>query len=159
MASVEALLIQFTDSWSASLACDTLQQLGYDPVLHDGNRIHIHLNSSDTVPALEIVQAHGGRLLELTAIDDSVLTNTAYSLDGIAIPAHLVNEDWTERESAIVNEEAAGLRNRDDDADTSHEFLPDPGNTVISRETSKFNQTTNIPPFAGSSKGGICFVP
>lgn len=120
----KALLFNFSDSWSAALACDTLQQLGYEPVLHEGNRLHIHLESDDLTSALEIVQAHGGELLDESAVGSSLLTDSVYAMDALSIPAHLVNEDWEEAQPA---EEPAGLRNRDDDADTAGEFLPDPG--------------------------------
>ncbi|MFD1956426.1 hypothetical protein ACFSL6_20140 [Paenibacillus thailandensis] len=119
----KALLFNFADSKSAAIACDTLQELGYDPVLHEGNRVHIHLNGDDLTSALEIAQANGGVLAEQSNLSESLVVNTAYALDGLSIPAHIVNEDWLAEEE----NEAAGLRNRDEDADTDGEFLPDAG--------------------------------
>ncbi|CAM3992024.1 hypothetical protein L1N85_04645 [Paenibacillus alkaliterrae] len=120
-----ALLFDFNDAQSASLACETLQQLGYETVLHEGSRMHVHLEGSDLTSALEIAQAHGGQLVEQARISQGALTDTAYSLDAIAIPAHLVNEEWSSSDEQF--EEAEGLRNRDDDAGFNDEFLPDPG--------------------------------
>ncbi|SFE87715.1 hypothetical protein SAMN04487969_108176 [Paenibacillus algorifonticola] len=91
-----ALLFDFADINSAALAFDTLEQLGYDPVLHEGGKLHIHMVGNDLISALEIMQMHGGRLIQESAIDANAYTDTAYSLDSIAIPAHIVNEDWNE---------------------------------------------------------------
>ncbi|WP_341281379.1 hypothetical protein [Paenibacillus sp. FSL H8-0537] len=91
-----ALLFDFGDMTSAGMAFDTLEQLGYDPVLHEGGRLHIHMEGNDLISALEIMQMHGGRLIQEAAIDANAYTDTAYSLDGITIPAHIVNEDWNE---------------------------------------------------------------
>lgn len=124
MSANSALLFDFNDAQSAALACETLRELGYETVLHDGSRMHVHIEGSDLTSALEITQAHGGQLAQQAQIDADAMTDSAYSLDAIAIPAHLVNEDW------IMSDEAAypdGLRNRDEDADFNEEFLPDPG--------------------------------
>jgi hypothetical protein len=119
-----ALLFDFNDAQSAALACETLRELGYETVLHDDSRMHVHLEGSDLTSALEIAQAHGGQLVEQSHIDAGAMTDSAYSLDAIAIPAHLVNEDWTADGQA---EYADQLHNRDDDADYKEEFLPDSG--------------------------------
>ncbi|WP_336773819.1 hypothetical protein [Paenibacillus sp. MMO-58] len=116
-----AILFDFADSFSAALARDTLQELGYEPLMHEGNRLHIHVDGSDLTSALEIAMSHGGQLVDQSAIQNEAVTDTAYSLNAITIPAHIVNEDW------VGAEEAADLHNWDDDADTSNEFLPDPG--------------------------------
>ncbi|WP_419874660.1 hypothetical protein [Candidatus Pristimantibacillus sp. PTI5] len=124
MSANSALLFDFNDAQSAALACETLRELGYETVLHDGSRMHVHIEGSDLTSALEIAQAHGGQLAQQAQIDADAMTDSAYSLDAIAIPAHLVNEDW------IMSDEAAypdGLSNRDEDADFNEEFLPDPG--------------------------------
>ncbi|MEV5027263.1 hypothetical protein [Paenibacillus sp. LPE1-1-1.1] len=124
MSANSALLFDFNDAQSAALACETLKELGYETVLHDGSRMHVHIEGSDLTSALEIAQAHGGQLAQQAQIDADAMTDSAYSLDAIAIPAHLVNEDW------IMSDEAAypdGLRNRDEDADFNEGFLPDPG--------------------------------
>ncbi|MCA0756107.1 hypothetical protein KP806_13710 [Paenibacillus sp. N4] len=120
-----ALLFDFNDAQSAALACETLQQLGYETVLHDGSRMHVHLEGSDLTSALEIAQSHGGQLVEQSSIAQGALTDSAYSLDTIAIPAHFVNEEWGTLEEGA--DAADGLHNRDEDADYRDEFLPDPG--------------------------------
>ncbi|MNZ91260.1 hypothetical protein D3C78_1102370 [compost metagenome] len=124
MSHQSALLFHFQDAQSASLACETLRELGYETVLHDGSRMHVHLEGSDLTSALEIAQAHGGQLEEQAHISDDALTNSAYSMDAISIPAHLVNEDLIFSEET---DETNGLRNWDEDADYSSEFLPDSG--------------------------------
>lgn len=113
-----AILFDFSDAGSAALACETLQELGYETVLHEGNRMHIHLEGSDLTSALEIAQSHGGQLVEQTDIESCSVTDSAYSMDTISIPAHIVNEDW------VFESEQS---NRDTDADYSEEFLPDAG--------------------------------
>ncbi|MBD2867910.1 hypothetical protein [Paenibacillus arenilitoris] len=125
MAYSSALLFDFNDDQSAALACETLRELGYETVLHDGSRMHIHLEGGDLTSALEIAQAHGGQLVEQAPITSDALNGSAYSLDAIPIPAHLVNEEWSS--DFGEREEGAGLRNRDEDADYGDDFLPDPG--------------------------------
>ncbi|WP_259391474.1 hypothetical protein [Paenibacillus sp. 1011MAR3C5] len=113
-----AILFDFSDNRSAELARDMLQELGYDPVMHNDHRMHIHVDGSDLTSALEIAQSHGGQLVEQAAIEEEAVTNTAYALDGITIPAHVVNEDW-------IHEEETGLHNRDSASIKAEEFLPD----------------------------------
>lgn len=125
MSANSALLFDFNDAQSAALACETLRELGYETVLHDESRMHVHLDGSDLTSALEIAQAHGGALVEQSHIDADAVTDSAYSLDAIAIPAHLVNEDWPSTYGQ--RDYSEGLQNRDDDADFNDEFLPDPG--------------------------------
>lgn len=91
-----SIMFQFPSDAAARLAFDTLLELGYDPQLHDGGRLHIHVIDEDLTSALEICQSHGGELLERAPAEEAALTNVSYGLDCIAIPAHLVNEDWTE---------------------------------------------------------------
>ncbi len=122
-----ALLFDFNDDDSAALACETLRELGYETVLHEGSRMHVHLEGSDLTSALEIAQSHGGQLVEQAQIDADAVTGSAYSLDAIAIPAHLVNEDWASASAYADTEFSEELHNRDDDADFNEEFLPDPG--------------------------------
>lgn len=115
-----AIMFDFSDNGSAELARSLLQELGYDPVMHNETRMHIHVDGGDLTSALEIAQSHGGQLVEQADIRQEAITNTAYSLDGITIPAHMVNEDW-------IDEEGLGLHNRDTGAiyDTD-ELRPDP---------------------------------
>ncbi|WP_308638318.1 hypothetical protein [Paenibacillus silvisoli] len=117
-----ALFFQFGDHNSASLASNTLQELGYDPVIQQDAGVHIHLHGSDLTSALEIAQAHGGQLSVQSSIPDIELTNDAYNMESITIPAHVVNEDL------IAQDEAQdGLKNWDDDAPQEDSFFPDDG--------------------------------
>lgn len=117
-----ALLFQFADSRTASLASGTFEELGYDPVIQQGNDVHIHMRGDDLTSALEIAQSHGGQLAVESSIPDIELTNEAYRMENITIPAHVVNEDWISQE-----ETAEGLVNYDDDAPGENEFMPDDG--------------------------------
>ena len=119
MTDSSAILFDFSDARSAKLANDMLQELGYEPVMHSATRMHIHVERCDLTSALEIAAAHGGQLVEQTSIAMDAMANSAYSMDAITIPAHVVNEDL------IDEEEAADLRNRDESADYETEFLPD----------------------------------
>ncbi|WP_240647415.1 hypothetical protein [Paenibacillus nanensis] len=115
-------MFDFSDNRSAELARNLLQELGYDPVMHNDTRMHIHVDGNDLTSALEIAQSHGGQLVEQSAIKDEAITNTAYALDGITIPAHVVNEDWVdeeERQQQMHNHDGAGKYGED-------EFRPDP---------------------------------
>ncbi|WP_127533780.1 hypothetical protein [Paenibacillus kobensis] len=125
-----ALLFQFADNASAQDASTTLRDLGYDPVAHEGGRIHIHLEGSDLTSALEIAMSHGGELVEEKPIDPLAVTGLAYGMDSIPIPAHTVNEDWTDAYasgSGFYADENEGLHNRDDDGEDADAFRPDDG--------------------------------
>ncbi|MEK0312674.1 hypothetical protein [Cohnella sp. 56] len=89
-----ALMFEFPDEASARQACGTLDELGYEPQLHGGGVLHIHVEREDLTSALEIAQSHGGRLVSEQAAADGALTASAYALDALTIPAHTVNEDW-----------------------------------------------------------------
>ncbi len=91
-----ALLFQFPDESQARLAGDTLEELGYEPQLHEGGRLHIHVQDEDLTSALEIVQCYAGQLMEHAPAEVVDVTNIAYGIDNIPIPAHTVNEDWEE---------------------------------------------------------------
>ncbi|MCQ6559535.1 hypothetical protein [Paenibacillus mendelii] len=121
-----ALLFQFAETSSASLAADTLRELGYEPSFHSGYELHIHLDGSDLTTALEIAQSHGGVLASQSSIEEGTLSNTTYSLDAIPIPAHVVNEDLIAQE-AEADADAPYLHNHDDDASESEWFQPDEG--------------------------------
>lgn len=90
----DALMIEFPDESAARLAADTYEELGYEPHLHEGGRLHIHVRGEDLTSALEIMQSCGGRLVERSQTDPAAVTNLAYGMDAIPIPAHTVNEDW-----------------------------------------------------------------
>jgi hypothetical protein len=102
---------QFDEQSSAKLALDTLEELGYRVKLHQSGEhpiLHLILDEGDLTSALEIAQAHGGTLIEhQDAPSEAETFNKAYGIDGIAIPAHVVNEDWPEgyADSAVYNTE------------------------------------------------------
>jgi hypothetical protein len=91
-----ALMFQFPDEPQAQLAGETLGELGYEPQLHGGGRLHIHVQNEDLTSALEIVQCFSGQLMEHAPTEAVVVTDIAYGIDSITIPAHTVNEDWEE---------------------------------------------------------------
>lgn len=91
-----ALMFQFPDEAQAKLAGETLNELGYEPQQHEGGRLHIHVEDEDLTSALEIVQCYSGQLMEHAPAEAVNVTDFAYGLDGIQIPAHTVNEDWEE---------------------------------------------------------------
>ncbi|WP_240941894.1 hypothetical protein [Paenibacillus sp. HB172176] len=122
MTDSSAILFEFVDERSAKLANDMLQELGYESVMHSSTRMHIHVEGCDLTSALEIALSHGGQLVEQASIAMNAIANSAYAMDAITIPAHVVNEDWIDQEEEA---EAADLHNRDDDAEYESEFLPD----------------------------------
>lgn len=93
MSTHSAIIFDFPDGNSTQSAFQLLLELGYDPVRHSHTRLHIHVEAEDLTSALEIVQAYGGQLVKQEALADQVVANTAYGLDDIIIPAHIVNED------------------------------------------------------------------
>ena len=120
MSQHSAIMFDFSDNKSADLARSMLQELGYDPVMHSGTRIHIHVDGGDLTSALEIAQSHGGQLVEQSTIRNEAITNTAYALDGITIPAHVVNEDWVDTEMQELHKPDTTALYEED------EFRPDP---------------------------------
>ncbi|MNI14573.1 hypothetical protein D3C73_678370 [compost metagenome] len=98
-----AIYFKFDQKKDAYQALDTLEELGYQPHMDTQigqTTLHIHVEGQDLTSALEIALAHGGTLLEqheLYPSTESEVYQAAYDLNGnIPIPAHLVNEDWTE---------------------------------------------------------------
>jgi hypothetical protein len=101
-----SIMFQFENRQAAFYAFDTLEELGYTPVFHTDEarpKLHIHVNQSDLTSALEIAQAHGGVFIEKQASEKANMTEHQAFLnsyfpdgEGITIPAHVVNEDWTE---------------------------------------------------------------
>ncbi|MFC5470769.1 hypothetical protein ACFPPD_18945 [Cohnella suwonensis] len=113
-----ALMFQFPDDSQARLAGDTLMELGYEPQIHEGGRLHIHVENEDLTSALEIVQCYAGQLMEHAPAESVHVTDLAYGMDDIRIPAHTVNEDWVD----------AYRSNRDSDGELrSGDFEPDDG--------------------------------
>ena len=102
---MDSILFHFPDQRSAFLAFDTLEELGYEPVIEperDPPSVHVHLQGCDITSALEIAQACGGRLADRQPMEETSLYEEAYTLtmakdaDEIGIPAHLVTEDFPE---------------------------------------------------------------
>ncbi|WP_068604104.1 hypothetical protein [Paenibacillus swuensis] len=116
-----AIMFEFADELSAHKAYDTLTELDYSAVFHEGAQtpsLHLHLHEDDLASALQITQAYGGRLVEQSnGLTDAGVNDAAYNLHGIApyvhsadqrlpdededenqivIPAHIVNEDLGE---------------------------------------------------------------
>ncbi|TBL71195.1 hypothetical protein [Paenibacillus thalictri] len=89
---------QFDQTPSAKLAVETLDELGYTAKLQESggtSLLHLTLEKGDLTSALEIVQAFGGKWVEYSdSSSETAAYNTAYEIDDVAIPAHVVNEDW-----------------------------------------------------------------
>lgn len=101
------MIFQFKDRHAASLAHDTLTEIGYHVHMADrGDQpvVQVFVDHSELTSALEIAQAHGGDLLpaeeqtyasaaDVDTSGEGQLYNMAYGMDMVPIPAHLVNED------------------------------------------------------------------
>lgn len=77
------ILFEFPDRRSAFYAFDTLEELGYNPVIEPDSqppKVHIHLHRCDVTSALEIAQACGGHLVERTPAQETAVYREAYSL-------------------------------------------------------------------------------
>ncbi|OCT15970.1 hypothetical protein A8709_10135 [Paenibacillus pectinilyticus] len=106
------IFFEFDQRRDALLALDTLEELGYKPELLEAERatLHIHLDEQEITSALEIAQSHGGRHVDQPQLPSEQATYAmAYDLEGsIRIPAHTVNEDWSDSYAA-----SAGVAERD----------------------------------------------
>lgn len=95
-----SILFQFPDRRSAFYAFDTLEELGYEPVIQSESQppeVHVHLTKCDVTSALEIAQACGGHMADQQPMKERDVYETAYQMeDEIEIPAHIVNEDFTD---------------------------------------------------------------
>ncbi|NOU93547.1 hypothetical protein GC093_09990 [Paenibacillus sp. LMG 31456] len=113
--NAEAIFFEFDSVASAELAQSTLEELGYQSGVHselNNPTLHIQIDHTELTSALEIAQAHGGRLIEHGegAREIDAYTQAYNTEDLISIPAHTVNEDWTDEyaTAANVNNPAAG---------------------------------------------------
>ncbi|GAA4866518.1 hypothetical protein GCM10023310_52710 [Paenibacillus vulneris] len=102
------IFFEFENEKSALLAKETLEELGYHTGLHREWKLpalHIDVENNDLTSALEIAQAHGGRLKEMEgAATESDTYAMAYNeADYISIPAHLINEDLMENDSTTAD--------------------------------------------------------
>lgn len=121
------VFFEFDQDRSAYLALDTLQELGYKPDLVEGAgkpTLHIHIDKQDVASALEIAQAHGGRLTERAeGLQEADAFGLAYDLnEGIRIPAHVVTEDFTDSYAQPASIEAEPPEEYDPSADTYSGF-------------------------------------
>jgi hypothetical protein len=100
--TMESVLIyfQFIHQKAALQAFDTLQELNYDVKWLDHEHkehlptLSLNLNQCDLTSALEITQSHGGVLVEGKQSTPTLdVITSAYKLDEIAIPAHVVNDE------------------------------------------------------------------
>jgi hypothetical protein len=96
------VFFSFQSKESVRMAYDTLAELGYQPHLEETETptLHIHVDDQDLSSALQIVQAHGGEMVERSGeINEPEAYERAYHMDDIRIPAHLVNEDIPDAEA------------------------------------------------------------
>jgi hypothetical protein len=94
------IYFQFNEKKPALLAFDTLQELGYEVewLTHDHSEhrptLMLNVEHCDLTSALEIAQAHGGSLVEARQSEsEQEVFTSAYGLDDIAIPAHVIVDD------------------------------------------------------------------
>ncbi|SDD80024.1 hypothetical protein SAMN02799630_04076 [Paenibacillus sp. UNCCL117] len=97
------IFFQFATNHDAYMALDTLEELGYRVSLHTETErtvLHVHVDRGDLTSALEIGQAHGGRLLETDeSPSEAAAFAMAYDPEGfIPIPAHLVQDEGADAE-------------------------------------------------------------
>lgn len=119
------IYFQFADAAAADLALDTLTELGYHAHVTDKEgkpAVQLYLEQNDLTSALEIAQANGGVLLDTDRSATAADTyRSAYGLDSVPIPAHVVNEDWPESyfsSNEAVSANAAAIPASGSDSDT-----------------------------------------
>lgn len=83
----------FPDERQAALAFSMLQELGYEPERH-GRTVVIRLDGNDLVSAIEIASAYGGELAGASGATAEDSLDSAYGIDEIPIPAHVVEPEW-----------------------------------------------------------------
>jgi hypothetical protein len=91
-----SIKLLFPNPRSAYQAFDLLDELGYRPeITGEGEQpeLAIHIEKHDVQSALEISQAYGGQLLEQGAAHGKYREEDCEEID---IPAHFVNEDFTD---------------------------------------------------------------
>jgi hypothetical protein len=94
------IYFQFTDRKAALQAFDTLQELEYEVewLDHDHKEhlptLLLNVERSDLTSALEIAQSHGGTMIQgKQDYNETEILASAYNLESIAIPAHVVNDE------------------------------------------------------------------
>jgi hypothetical protein len=91
-----SLKFEFSESFAADSACSTLQEIGYDAMRSGDGELYVRIENQDVESALEICQVHGGRLNMSDGRYHQGSGLSAYGLDEVVIPAHIINEDWNE---------------------------------------------------------------
>ncbi|MFK4303310.1 MULTISPECIES: hypothetical protein [unclassified Paenibacillus] len=98
---------QFRDPQQAVRACETLKEIGYTASTNGDTGLSVHIENQDVLSALEICQAYEGSMLEagnhtsesgaIPGLQGSVwVPNPGYRSEDWIIPAHIINEDWSE---------------------------------------------------------------
>ncbi|MVO99797.1 hypothetical protein [Paenibacillus lutrae] len=111
------IFFEFPQEQALRLAYDTLCELGYRPGISMETAkptLHIHVEGQDLSSALQIAQASGGELRVSEAEDyqEAQLYSSAYDLDHIRIPAHLVTDPESDAEGNL--REKPGFSGRSD---------------------------------------------
>ncbi|MDP4095610.1 hypothetical protein OIN60_02235 [Paenibacillus sp. P96] len=91
-----SLKFEFGEAFAADAACSTLREIGYDAQRSGKGDLYVRIENQDVESALEICQEHGGCLNINDGKDHQGSGLSAYGLDEVVIPAHIVNEDWNE---------------------------------------------------------------
>ncbi|MGG4219209.1 hypothetical protein ABEW32_13395 [Paenibacillus jamilae] len=94
---------QFRDPQQAAQACETLKEIGYDASTNGDTGLSVHVENQDVLSALEICQAYEGSIIETGILTyrpgnqgNIGAPNPGYSSEDWIIPAHTINEDWSE---------------------------------------------------------------
>ncbi|TKH44736.1 hypothetical protein C1I60_09790 [Paenibacillus terrae] len=97
----------FRDPQQAAKACETLKEIGYTASTNGDTGLSVHIENQDVLSALEICQAYEGSMIEggdltsdsgdIPGLQGSVwVPNPGYRSEDWMIPAHIINEDWSE---------------------------------------------------------------
>lgn len=98
---------QFRDPQQAAEACETLKEIGYSASTNGDAGLSIHIQNQDVLSALEICQVYEGSMIESGILSfrpgttpgeqgNTSVRNPGYSPEDWIIPAHIINEDWSE---------------------------------------------------------------
>ena len=94
---------QFRDPQQAAQACETLKEIGYSASTNGDTGLSVHVENQDVLSALEICQAYEGSIIETGVLtyrpgkqSNIGVQNPGYSPEDWIIPAHIINEDWSE---------------------------------------------------------------
>ncbi|MFD0676794.1 MULTISPECIES: hypothetical protein [unclassified Paenibacillus] len=129
--NAEAIFFEFDSVASAELAQSTLEELGYKSGVHSelsSPTLHIQINHTELTSALEIAQAHGGRLIEhgQGAREIDAYTQAYNNENLISIPAHVVNEDWTDDYATNANVDHSAADSTEESGSGKGEEMFDP---------------------------------